>query len=132
MLWTDEVVAKMLSLRDAGFLPSEIAVRLGCSASAIYGKMKRVARGGMSHTKPANGSKVRPPTIPRVFGTSPRAATETYKVFLVTNRSTGVTFKVAGVGSELPDVTLKSVMIGEKRQRYVAAIDQTLEYERVM
>jgi len=130
MIWNDAKVKEMTDLKSLGLSTAEAAKRMGCPVNALYGKLRRIRQGSLTHTKPANGKTER--FSSKAVGKSPRAVTETYKVFIVTNVDTNVKFKLAGMGHELPDKTLKSTIIGEIRRKFHKKLKQTFEYERIM
>ena len=133
MIWDDKLVEQMIELRKSGLTIKRIAEIMGASSSCISRKLKRVRMGITAHTKPKDGSNTRKFTR-NILGESPREVTETYKAFLVTNTTTGITFKVSGVAHELPHRTLKSTVLGEVRKikKKVKEDTMVLEYERIL
>ena len=132
MIWDDKLVEQMVELRNSGLTIKRIGEKMGASSSCISRKLKRVRMGITAHTKPKDGGDTRKLTK-NIRGASPREVTETYKAFNVTNTTTGIKFKVSGMGHELPHRTLKSTVLGEVRKiKKKKVVTMVLEYERIL
>jgi len=124
MIWNDVNTTEMLRLKTIGYKVPAIAGRLGCRPNSVYGKLRRIKAGNLEHSKiDQTGRKI---------SLQPKVPKNKYKVFTVRNLSTGITYKVSGMGEELPDKRLNSVHVGITLVIYSKRIDQDLQYERVM
>jgi hypothetical protein len=128
MIWDDKLVEQMVELRNSGLTIKRIGEKMGASSSCISRKLKRVRVGITAHKDGGDTRK-----LTNILGVSPREVTETYKAFNVTNTTTGIRFRVSGVGHELPHRTLKSTVLGEVRKiKKKKVVTMVLEYERIL
>lgn len=124
MIWNDVNTTEMLRLKNMGYKTTVIAAKLGCNPKAVWGKLERVRAGNFTHSKiDQTGRKV---------SVKPKVPKTKYKVFVVRNLSTGVVYKVSGMGEELPDKRLNSVHIGRTLVLYSKRVKNNLEYERLI
>tara|TARA_R110000868_G_scaffold10418_1_gene51150 strand:- start:134 stop:526 length:393 start_codon:yes stop_codon:yes gene_type:complete len=130
MIWNDVNTTEMLRLHNLGLTGNQIGDRLGCKATAVHGRLRRVRDGG-DLKKSAEGKVLRF-SSGAVGKNTQRVVSDKYKVFRVRNTVTGVVFQISGMGDELPDKSLKSATVGEVRRKKHKRLKHIMEYERVM